>query len=156
MLPPKKLKPYKDNAKKHTPDQIAALIATMTEFGFDQPIVVDKDFTIIKGHGRRIAAIQMGLKEVPVIVRADLSPEAVRIARLMDNDVVSSEWDLPMLRDDLHELQELGGTLAMACVSDTAFEDICAASEPMTISVSDIHIKPVAPKHDCPKCAYRW
>lgn len=69
------------------------------------PIVVDGNGVIIKGHGRRLAALQIGLKKVPVIVRDDLSEEAVRAARLADNRVAISGLDNEILRKELSSLE---------------------------------------------------
>lgn len=96
--------PYEQNAKKHPAEQIDKLARTIREFGWDQPIVVDQDGVIIKGHGRRLAAIQLGLKKVPVICRADLTPAQVKAARLADNRVVSTDYDSELIRQELAEL----------------------------------------------------
>lgn len=85
FMPPSVLKPYYRNQKKHTKSQITLLAKAMKAAGFDQPVVVDKDLVIIKGHGRRLAALELKLKMVPVVVRADLSPDQVMAARIADN-----------------------------------------------------------------------
>jgi ParB-like chromosome segregation protein Spo0J len=102
--PIEKLIPYTRNAKLHTPaqiDKIAGLIAT---HGFDVPIVVDRDGVIIKGHGRRLAGLQLGLSKVPVIQRSDLSPAQVRAARLADNRVAQGDYDSELLQSELVQL----------------------------------------------------
>lgn len=96
--------PYEKNAKKHSDEQVDGLVQNIREFGWDQPIVVDKDGVIIKGHGRRLAAMKMGLKKVPVICRDDLSPDQVKAARLSDNRIVSTEYDNDLLMEELGEL----------------------------------------------------
>lgn len=107
---PKDLIPYALNAKKHPAEQINRIAASINEFGFDQPIVVDKKGTIIKGHGRCEAAIKLGLKSVPVIV-ADLSDAMVKAARLADNKVAESGWDDELLRSSIDSLLEsMGGS----------------------------------------------
>lgn len=95
------VKPYEKNAKKHDKAQVLKIAQSIREFGWDQPIVVDRDFVIIKGHGRRLAAIELGLKEVPVLVRDDLDAEQVRAARLADNRVAQSDYDLDLLKEEL-------------------------------------------------------
>ena len=102
MIDPKKCIPYERNTKIHTKDQITELKRLITEFGFDQPIVVDKDMVIIKGHGRRQAAVELKLKQVPVIVADHLDANQVKLARVVDNDVASAEWDETMLKDVIH------------------------------------------------------
>ncbi|MCG5512841.1 ParB/Srx family N-terminal domain-containing protein [Ectothiorhodospira shaposhnikovii] len=100
-----RLIPYEKNAKKHTPEKINKLANAIREFGWDQPIVVDKDGVIIKGHGRRLAALQLGMTKVPVLVRRDLTPEQVKAARLSDNRVAYGEIDADLLQEELRSLQ---------------------------------------------------
>jgi hypothetical protein len=96
--------PYPGNAKEHPPEQVKALAKHINEFGWDQPIVVDKDGEIIKGHGRRLAAIELGLKMVPVLCRRDLTKSQARAARLGDNRVASTTYDTELLKKELAEL----------------------------------------------------
>ena len=69
----KDLVPYEMNAKKHPQDQVEKLATAITKFGWTQPIVVWNNGEIIAGHGRRLAALHLGMKKVPVVVRSDLS-----------------------------------------------------------------------------------
>ncbi|MDR9847035.1 ParB/Srx family N-terminal domain-containing protein [Herbaspirillum huttiense] len=96
--------PYEDNAKIHDEGQVAKIAESIRQFGWDQPIVVDKDGVIIKGHGRRLAALHLGLTEVPVWVRDDLTDEQVRAARLADNRVAISNIDADLLQKELAAL----------------------------------------------------
>ena len=68
-----RVKPYGLNAKKHDDKQVDGIINSIQRFGWDQPIVVDANGEVIKGHGRRLAAIKIGLKKVPVLQRLDLT-----------------------------------------------------------------------------------
>lgn len=97
--------PYALNAKVHDDEQVARIAKSIKELGWDQPIVVDADGVIIKGHGRRLAAISLGFKEVPVLVRDDLTPEQVRAARLADNRVAISNIDADLLAQELATLE---------------------------------------------------
>ncbi|OYV36826.1 MAG: chromosome partitioning protein ParB [Rhodospirillales bacterium 20-64-7] len=99
-----KIVPYELNAKNHDPKQVEKIAKSITEFGWDQPIVVDKKGVIIKGHGRRLAALSLGKTEVPVLVRSDLTDEQVRAARLADNRVAISGIDIDMLQKELADL----------------------------------------------------
>ena len=98
--------PYVKNAKIHDPSQVAKIARSIKEYGWDVPIVVDKDGVVIKGHGRRLAAIELGMKFVPVIVRDDLSEDQVRAARLADNRVAEGDVDTELLHEELAELIE--------------------------------------------------
>lgn len=110
LRPIEDLIPYEANAKIHDKTQVAKLAEEIRRRGWDVPIVVDKHGVIIKGHGRRLAAIELGLKKVPVLVRSDLTPEQVRAARLADNRVAMGDYDSDMLKAELMDLgDELRG-----------------------------------------------
>ena len=105
MLEIDKIKPYWRNPRKHTDKQIEALKKSIEKYGFTQPIVVDKDYTIIIGHGRYVAAKELGLKKVPVIVRRDLSEREARELRIIDNRIADlSDWDTELLRTEIMDL----------------------------------------------------
>lgn len=97
--------PYVKNTKKHPTEQIDKIAGSIAEFGWDQPIVIDGDGVIIKGHGRREAALRLGLEIVPVVVRTDLTVAQVKAARIADNRVAESEWDREMLGLELADLK---------------------------------------------------
>ena len=115
---PQSLIPYINNAKTHPPEQIAKIAASIAEFGFDQPIVVDEQGIIIKGHGRREAGLRLALKKVPVVVRADLTPAQIKAARLADNKTAESPWDEELLGLELATLQEQDFDLGLTGFSD--------------------------------------
>ncbi len=99
-----RVKPYETNAKIHNNQQVEKIAKSIQEFGWDQPIVVDKDGMIIKGHGRRLASIKLGLKKVPVLVRSDLTEEQVKASRLADNRVAVGDIDTDILQKELLSL----------------------------------------------------
>lgn len=100
--------PYANNPRRNE-KAVEAVAASIRQFGWRQPIVVDKDNVIIVGHTRYQAAIQMGMKEVPVVVAADLSEEKVKAYRLADNRTNEiAEWDVSLLSDELRGLSDLG------------------------------------------------
>lgn len=111
MWPIEQIVPYELNSKKHDKKQVDGIAKSIERFGFDQPIVVDKNGIIIKGHGRRLACIQLGLKHVPVLVREDLTPEQVKAARVADNRVAIGDIDTEMLKMELEglDLDDLRG-----------------------------------------------
>lgn len=99
---PESLIPYERNVKKHDERQVDGIVAAIRQAkGFDQPIVVDRNLVIIKGHGRRLAAMKLGMTQVPVIVRDDLSDEEVRAARLNDNRAGVGGTDTEMFREEM-------------------------------------------------------
>lgn len=98
------VKPYELNVKIHNDAQVAKIAQSITQFGWDQPIVVDKNGVIIKGHGRRLAALKLGLIEVPVLVRDDLNDDQVKAARLADNRVAIGDIDSDLLKLELESI----------------------------------------------------
>jgi ParB-like chromosome segregation protein Spo0J len=101
--------PYARNAKKHPPEQVAQLAASMREFGFTIPILVAEDGTIVAGHGRVLAAKELGLAEVPVIIARGWTDEQRRAYTLADNKLAESgEWDDELLKIELGELRDEG------------------------------------------------
>lgn len=97
--------PYELNAKIHDVKQVERIAKSIREFGWDQPIVVDADGVIIKGHGRRLAALSLGLTQVPVWVRDDLTPAQVRASRLADNRVAVGDLNTDVLQQELADLE---------------------------------------------------
>lgn len=96
--------PYARNAKKHDKKQIANVAESIKQYGFVQPIVIDRDGVIVIGHCRAMAAKKLGIKEVPCVCVDDLTPEQVNALRLVDNKSNESDWDLDLLADELPEL----------------------------------------------------
>lgn len=99
-----KVTPYSLNAKIHDDKQVERIAKSIKEFGWSQPIVVDRDGVIIAGHGRRLAAMKLGMKKVPVWVRDDLSLEQARAPRLADNRVAIGDIDPGILQKELADL----------------------------------------------------
>ena len=99
------LKPYPKNAKKHEDAQVKKLAESIKRFGWrGNPILVDKEGVIIAGHGRRLAAISLDMKKVPVMVIDDMTAEEARAFRLADNRVAISDIDNDILQEELIDL----------------------------------------------------
>ncbi len=98
-----KIKPYDKNAKLHNVDWIKKSIQ---DFQIDQPIVVDGEGVIIKGHGRLKAAQELGLKSFPVVIRTDLTEDQLKLARIVDNRSAEAGWDSTLLAEEVAELVE--------------------------------------------------
>jgi ParB-like chromosome segregation protein Spo0J len=98
--------PYSNNAKEHTDEQIKAIASSIKNYGWDQPIVIDADNEVIKGHGRLQAAKVLDLTRVPVIKREDLTPSEVRAARIADNKTAESNWIDDALATEVAVLDE--------------------------------------------------
>ena len=102
----KDLKPYKKNAKKHPKEQVEQIANSIKEFGFTQPVLIDKNNCVVAGHGRILGAKKAGLKEVPTLCLDDLTEEQIKAYRLADNKLNESEWDKVLLDEELKELSE--------------------------------------------------
>ncbi len=99
--------PYEANPRKND-GAVAAVAASIREFGFRQPVVVDEEGVIVVGHTRWKAAQELGLEQVPVHVATELSPEQILAYRIADNKTASlSEWDMELLPIELGELKAL-------------------------------------------------
>lgn len=105
--PIKQLKPYKKNAKKHPKEQVEKIANSIKEFGFTQPVIVDKDNCVVAGHGRILGAKKAGMKEVPTVALENLTEEQIKAYRLVDNKLNESEWDSVLLDEELQELKEV-------------------------------------------------
>lgn len=84
---------YGKNAKKHDKTQINNVAESIKQYGFVQPIVIDRDGVIVIGHCRAMAAKKLGMEEVPCVCVDDLTPEQVNALRLVDNKSNESNWD---------------------------------------------------------------
>lgn len=93
--------PYTKNAKKHDKRQINNVAESIKQYGFVQPIVVDRDGVIVIGHCRALAAKKLGMEEVPCVCVDDLTPEQVNALRLVDNKSNESDWDYDLLADEI-------------------------------------------------------
>lgn len=100
-MDPGELVPYEKNAKQHPQKQIDHIANSIKRFGWQQPIVIDKNRVVIIGHGRLLAAKQLMLDKVPVVVDEDLSEADVKALRLADNKLNESEWIGNLLDEEL-------------------------------------------------------
>ena len=87
------LKEYENNPVIHSKEQISKLAGIIKQYGFRQPIVIDKDYTIVAGHGRLQAVKKLGYEEIDCVVADDLSEEEIRAYRLADNKIKELRWD---------------------------------------------------------------
>lgn len=102
----RELKPYKKNAKKHSKEQVEQIANSIKEFGFTQPVIVDKHNSVVAGHGRILGAKKAGLKQVPTVCLEELTEEQIKAYRLVDNKLNESEWDEVLLLQELEELDK--------------------------------------------------
>jgi ParB-like chromosome segregation protein Spo0J len=125
--PLERLKPYARNAKTHGADQVAKIAGSMARFGWTQPVLVGADGEVIAGHGRILAAAQLGLTEAPVIVLDHLTEEQRRAYRLADNKLTEiGGWDEALLAAELQELAADDFDLSVVGFSDAELDQLLA------------------------------
>ena len=101
------LLPYAKNSRTHSDEQVAQIAASIKEFGFNNPILIDKENTIIAGHGRLLAARRMGMTEVPCIKLGHLTETQRKAYVIADNRLaLNADWDTEMLTIELNDLLE--------------------------------------------------
>jgi DNA modification methylase len=157
MWPLDRLVPYERNARTHSPEQIAQIAASIQEFGFTNPILVDGADGILAGHGRLAAAKDMGLAEVPVIVLDHLSAEQRRAYILADNQLaLNAGWDTELLRMELGDLQLADFDLSLIGFSDEELADLLPEVEQLPPEDADADAVPEAPEEPITKPGDVW
>ncbi len=136
------IKPYEKNAKKHPTKQIRQVADSIREFGFNQPIVVDKNNVIIVGHGRLEAAKLLGLDDVPVIT-VDLTEDKAKAYRLADNKLNESDWDMELVIEELKGLSpimlDLTGFNADLIIDKDNKDDVVPENVPAQSKLGDLY-----------------
>ena len=144
------LLPYPNNAKTHSDEQIAKIAASIKEFGFNNPVVVDNDGGIIAGHGRVDAARKLNLTELPTITLGHLTEAQKKAYILADNRLaeIGSEWDLDLVALELDQIAELDLDIDLTGFDDDFINNFApvGVDEQGDLSTTD----PVMVK--CPNC----
>ena len=147
-MPIGELIPYENNPRNNE-DAVDKVAASIREFGFRVPIIVDKNNVIVAGHTRLKAAELLGLETVPVIRADDLTDEQIKAYRLADNKTAEfADWDFSKLEEELAELAEIDMT---AFGFEEMHIDEKEAPEEFAEFDDEIHTE-----HKCPKCGYEW
>lgn len=152
------IKPYEKNAKIHDEKQIANVAESIKQFGFVQPVVVDKNDVIVIGHCRVLAAKKLKMKEVPCVCVDELTEEQVKALRIVDNKANESPWDMGMLAEELPEINLDGFDMSFGIYSysnadlDSFFKD----AEPADEERAEEKTETAKENHDgevrCPHC----
>jgi DNA modification methylase len=130
--------PYARNAKQHSDAQVAQIAASIREFGWGAPILVDGANNVIAGHGRLIAARKLGMSEVPVVPMAHLSDTQRRALILADNKIgENASWENELLGIELAELQDAGFDLGLTGFSAEEWEALIAGEETTKDGLTD-------------------
>ena len=124
------LVPYARNARTHSDEQVAQIAASIREWGWTMPVLVDEAGTIIAGHGRVLAAQRLGIAEVPVMVAAGWSDAKRRAYVIADNKLaLNAGWDEELLRLELGELKGLGVDLGLTGFGELELEKLLLGTD---------------------------
>jgi DNA modification methylase len=138
--------PYARNAKQHSDAQVAQIAASIREFGWGAPILIDGQNNVIAGHGRLLAARKLGMTEVPVIPLEHLSDTQRRALILADNKIgENASWENELLGVELSELQEAGFDLGLTGFSTEEWDALIAGEEDSNDGLTDEDAAPEAP-----------
>jgi site-specific DNA-methyltransferase (adenine-specific) len=148
--------PYVNNSRTHSDEQVAQIAASVREFGWTNPILVDGKNGIIAGHGRLAAARKLGLTEVPVIVLDHLSEAQKKALVIADNKLASNAgWDDEMLRLELGDLQEMGFDATIAGFTTEELDALLNVTE-VTDGLTDEDDVPEAPEEPTTRLGDVW
>ena len=122
--------PYVNNSRKHSDKQVAQIAASIKEFGWTNPILVDGDNGIIAGHGRLMAARKLGMTEVPTIELSDLSESQKKAYVIADNNLaLNADWDEALLKIELENLKDLSFDLDILAFDDEFLTNLLDENE---------------------------
>jgi len=161
QVPVESLIPYARNAKKHSDEQVAQIAGSIREFGFNNPVLIDKDNGIIAGHGRVLAARKLNLQEVPCI-RLDHLTDTQRKAYIVaDNRLgeIGGGWEWELLKIETDEIVQAGIGLDLMGFTDADISRMLVSGRdsekeaPEDFPEADENIDT---QHQCPKCGYAW
>jgi ParB-like chromosome segregation protein Spo0J len=151
--------PYANNARTHSEEQVLQIASSIKEFGFNAPVLIDKDKGIIAGHGRVMAAKKLGLKQAPCIRLEHLTEAQKKAYILADNKLaLNAKWDNELLALELTEIKGLDFDLDLTGfevgeIAALTFEkkDHYPESSSQEIDVDDYKMT-----HQCPKCGFEF
>ncbi len=159
--------PYARNAKKHPEAQVSKIAASIKEWGWTNPVLIDTNGGIIAGHGRVLAAQKLGIEEVPVMVAEGWSQAKIKAYCIADNKLAESDWDEELLALELQELGEMDFDLDLLGFDETELDLLLGdddVKEGLTDedAVPDVPVEPVTKMGDvwllgakvkCPNCS---
>lgn len=125
LMPVEKLVPYVNNARTHSPEQINKLRSSLREFGFINPVIIDRDFGVIAGHGRILAAKEEGITEVPCVFADHLTEAQKKAYIIADNRMaMDAGWDEELLRVEIEALQAEAFDLSLTGFDEKELSDL--------------------------------
>lgn len=108
------LVPYARNSRTHSDEQVAQIAASIKEWGFTNPVLIEPDGGIIAGHGRVMAAQRLGLDDVPCVIAEGWTEAQKRAYVIADNKLaINSAWDMDLLKMEMQDIDEMGFDLSL-------------------------------------------
>ena len=148
---------YARNSRTHSDEQVAQVAASIVEFGWTSPILVDGEGGVIAGHARLLAARKLGMDEVPVIVLAYLTPAQRRALVIADNQIaMNAGWNAELLRCELESLGAEGFNLSVVGFSDEELRALLAGAEPEAAAGVEEGPLPEPPAHPVTRPGDVW
>ena len=130
LVPISKLVPYANNARTHSPEQINKLRGSLREFGFVSPVIIDKDYGILAGHGRVMAARAENIEQVPCVFVDHLTEPQKKAYILADNRfALDAGWDEEMLRVEMEALQGMDFDVSLTGFDEAEIADLLSADD---------------------------
>jgi ParB-like chromosome segregation protein Spo0J len=149
------LVPYARNARLHSDAQIAQIAASIREWGWTIPVLVDETGALIAGHGRVLAARLLEIDAVPTMTARGWTEAKIRAYRLADNKLAElSSWDAELLGLELSDLRDLGATVELTGFDAKSIEELIAG--PRAPGSFDSYDETIETEHQCPKCGFSW
>ena len=136
-----KLIPYVNNARTHSPEQITKLRSSLREFGFINPVLIDREYNVLAGHGRIAAAKEEGITEVPCVFVEHLSEAQKKAYILADNRMsLDAGWDDELLKVEMASLQEMGFDIGMTGFDESELADLFADDDKSSAKDDDFDL----------------
>ena len=157
-----KLVPYINNARTHSPAQINKLRASIREFGFISPLVIDRDFNVLVGHGRLEAAKEEEYTKVPCVFTDNLTEAQKKAYILADNRMaMDAGWDEELLKIEMEELQAADFDMGLTGFREDEIADLFAVKEDPDDTGSNKEFDEgefgdEEFKHECPRCGFQF
>lgn len=152
-----KLIPYVNNARTHSPEQIKKLRSSLREFGFVNPVIIDREYNVIAGHGRLMAAKEEGITEVPCVYVDHLTDAQKKAYILADNRMaMDAGWDEELLAVEMQELQDLGYDLAMTGFDEKELADLFSDGTDSDAKDDDFDLTAALEKASFVECGDVW
>ena len=141
LVPLEKLVPYINNARTHSPEQIKKLRSSLREFGFINPVIIDRDYGVIAGHGRILAAKEENMKEVPCVFADHLNEAQKKAYIIADNRMaMDAGWDEELLRIEIESLQAESFDIGLTGFDEKEIADLFSDCKEAEIEEDDFDL----------------